>query len=64
MRTAWLPAVFLGFALLLGLLAAAIWFISAAHGHGLASGDRKAITVLTLGSVASLAASVLNLARR
>ena len=64
MRTLLLPAVLLILALLLGLLAAAIWMVSDAHGHGLASGDRRAIMVLTVASTVSLVAGIFVLSRR
>ena len=64
MRTLLSSAVLLSCALLLGLHAAAIWMVSAAHGHGLASGDRTAIVVLTVASTVSLLAGIFVLSRR
>jgi len=63
-RAILLPAALLLGALLLGLLATAIWLISQAHGHGLTSGDREAIVVLTFASLTSLVAGFVALSRR
>ena len=38
-------------ALLTGAGAAMIWFISTAHGHGLAAGDARAVWMLTIVAV-------------
>ena len=64
MRFPWLPAILLASASLFGLLAAAIWVVSDAHGHGLTSGDRNAIVALVLVAVASSVVGALVLFRR
>ncbi|MDH3272178.1 MAG: hypothetical protein OEN56_12640 [Gemmatimonadota bacterium] len=38
--------------------AAAIWFVSDAHGHGLATGDRRAIIGLSLAGALSIIAAL------
>jgi hypothetical protein len=60
----YLPIILLALAVALGLMAWAIWFISDAHGHGLASADRRAIIVLTVASATALVSAVALFVRR
>lgn len=52
------PRLLLALAVVLGLMAGAIWVISDAHGHGLPSTDRTTIILLTVASAIALAGAV------
>ncbi len=60
----YLPALLLALAAVLGLVAYAIWFVSDAHGHGLAYPDRRAIILLTVTSAIALGVGVVLFVRR
>ena len=62
MRYLALALLVLGVAL--ALLAWGIWFVSDAHGHGLASQDRAAIVVVASASAAALLSAIAAFARR
>lgn len=46
--------VLAGLRVVLGASACAIWFVSSAHGHGLAAPDQRAIAGLSVGCVLCL----------
>ena len=49
--------VLAGLGVVLGASACAIWFVSSAHGHGLAAPDQRAIVGLSVGCVSCLVAA-------
>ncbi len=59
-----LPIILLALAVVLGLIAGAIWVIADAHGHGLPSTDRTTIILLTVASAIALVGAVALFFRR